>query len=682
MMTRMAGALALVLVASGCTAGPSTDSRATERTSEIDASQIRLVAFDSCKETLDALRKAAAEHGVGFGEFAYRNGAAKGTMPEAPIAGAPQPAVPDAAAAPGGDNAGNRAGNRAGDTSLDHSTTNNHESGVDEADLVKTDGRRIVTVVDGTLRVVDAKSRRVAGSLNLDLARGKDGDPYGFAASQLLLHKDRALVIVNRQYGFPMPVDDLARQGMPADIMPHPGQIGGSRLVLVDLAGSPRVLGSLTVDGAYLDARQIGATARVVVKSGPRLPYRYPDGVKDPAQVDKENRDVVAKSTPEQWLPRFELEQGGRKEKGHVGCGDVVRPAEYTGQTMLTVYTFDLAKALTSGDPLTVVADGETVYATGSTLYVAHGDWGNPVAQKRRPGGSVEQTEIHQFDIGKPGRPRYSASGAVPGALLNQYAMSEHDGHLRVATTSTRYQPELWKTPEADSPPPRTPPQPQTQSSVYVLSAEGRTLTQVGRVDGLGKGERIYAVRFAGDLGYVVTFRQTDPVYTLDLRDPRRPRVTGELKINGYSAYLHPVDDKTLIGIGQEATGEGRQLGTQVSVFDVSDPAKPRRVAQHHVRDSSSEAEFDPHAFLYWPRTGTLVIPLMLHTGPQNPGALILELKDGLLTERGVVRHPATAKDPSIRRSLVIDDTLWTVSASGLRAGGVTSLVEQSWIPF
>ena len=112
---------------------------------------------------------------------------------------------------------------------------------------------------------------------------------------------------------------------------------------------------------------------------------------------------------------------------------------------------------------------------------------------------------------------------------------------------------------------------------MYVLRAD--TLTKVGELDGLGKRQRIYAVRFIGALGYVVTFQQMDPLYTLDLRDPAAPRIAGTLELSGYSAYLHPASDRTLIGIGQEATAEGRPLGLQISLFDVSNPSHPRRLA-------------------------------------------------------------------------------------------------------
>src|SRR5262249_27258747 len=129
-------------------------------------------------------------------------------------------------------------------------------------------------------------------------------------------------------------------------------------------------------------------------------------------------------------------------------------------------------------------------------------------------------------------------------------------------------------------------------------------LHEVGHVGGLGKGERIYGVRFVGPAGYVVTFRQTDPLYVVDLRDPATPRVAGELKINGYSAYLHPAGNGRLIGVGRSADDKGRATGMQVSLFDVADPTRPARIAQYVLPGGYTEAEYDPHAFLYWQPTG------------------------------------------------------------------------------
>jgi len=276
-----------------------------------------------------------------------------------------------------------------------------------------------------------------------------------------------------------------------------------------------------------------------------------------------------------------------------------------------------------------------------------------------------EETEVHRFDLGRPGAPAYVASGKVPGRLLNQYALSEHEGHLRVATTLT--------TGDGRS----------SASGVHVLATG--TMAEVGKVGGLGAGERIYSVRFIGPVGYVVTFRQVDPLYTLDLRDPAAPRTTGELKITGYSAYLHPGAEGRLIGIGQEASEQGRTLGTQVSLFDVSDPAAPRRLSQLFQKDSGSEAEWDPHAFLHWPETGITVVPLSSYgEGEQETGAVVLKITDSKVSRVGMIKHPAPKGEnhqPGIQRSMIIGDSIWTFSYQGAQVNDATTLARQAWIP-
>jgi uncharacterized secreted protein with C-terminal beta-propeller domain len=368
-----------------------------------------------------------------------------------------------------------------------------------------------------------------------------------------------------------------------------------------------------------------------------------------------------------------------REEGRLVDCAQVSRPAAYTGASMLTVLTLDLADRLGTGDPVGIVADGDVVYGTATSLYVAAHE--RPVAidgPVRQPRWRPTRTEVHAFELPGAGRPRYAASGSVAGSLLNQYSLSEHDGRLRVATTL-----DLGNGRDSccDGPP-------RTESAIAVLARQGDRLVQVGRLAGLGKGERIYAVRFMGPVGYVVTFRQTDPLYTVDLTDPARPRAVGELKIPGYSAYLHPTGGTTLLGVGQDATEQGRRLGTQVSLFDVGDPARPRRTAQHQVDGGQSEVEFDPHAFLWWPSAagsagGLAVLPV---TGPYADrlgrpatGALVLRVGADRLDQVGTVRHPGGAP---VRRALVVGDTLWTVSDAGARAVALTDLAERAWVPF
>jgi uncharacterized secreted protein with C-terminal beta-propeller domain len=234
--------------------------------------------------------------------------------------------------------------------------------------------------------------------------------------------------------------------------------------------------------------------------------------------------------------------------------------------------------------------------------------------------------------------------------------------------------------------------QEQSQSMVTVLERQGDVLAQVGQVSGLGPGERIYSVRFIGDTGYVVTFRETDPLYTVDLSDPAKPTVTGELKITGFSAYLHPAGDGRLIGVGQEATTQGQTTGTQVSLFDTSNRAGATRVAQYHLQNSYSEAETDPHAFLYWPDAGLVVLPVngyeMTSDGMPMGAALVLKLEGDSFTEIARISHETAFEggpgpvEIAPRRTLVIGTELWTVSEAGVMVNALDGMAQVAWVPF
>ena len=408
------------------------------------------------------------------------------------------------------------------------------------------------------------------------------------------------------------------------------------------------------------------------------------------------------------WLPRIEVTTGTSTTKTEIGCDAVSRPATYTGASLLTVLSFDLVTpSLDRSQPITLVADGDVVYSNGPSLYVSSDQsWRRGITADGKP--LEASTEIYRFETSGTARPQFVGGGKVPGYLINQYAMSEWDGYLRVATTTG----ETWA--QGGNTPP-------SQSGIHILSTNGGTLTEVGRVDGLGKGERIYAVRFIGPTGYVVTFRQTDPLYTVDLSQPRAPKVRGALKIPGYSAYLHPGEGSTLIGIGQNANNQGRTNGTQVSLFDVADLTDPARIATYTIEGGSSQAEVDPHAFLYWPAERLLVVPLQrweavgggdLPATPIDPGsgsgggtsgstgagfapdakvqaaptigALLLRVDGTTITRLGFLSQPADPGGyaPAIERSLIIGSTLWTVSRQGLLATDLHSWQHLTWLAF
>ena len=670
-----------LLVISGCTGGAVRS--AAHQDVAVRSGPVRLTSFHGCGEELAALRK-AAEASVGPYGLPGLASSVNGTVYPAAAAGAAHAAAGAGAAAPAAVPA--------------YSGTNDYVAGVDEPDLVKTDGRRIVTVANGVLEVIDAASRTVTGRLDLSAP----GEDMAYQPANLLLSGDHALVLTSAG-----PVAGGAA-GSGDSAQP----VYGSRLLLVDLAGRPSVMSSYTIEGSLIDARQIGPAVRVVISSQPRLNFpAQPESTSNTQRVAA-NQAVVSRAGLDAWLPQYEEMSGGATSTGHIACSAVSRPATYSGANLLTVLTFDLTlDALGSGDGVSIVADGNTVYSTDTSLYVAGDErWlaeaatadagpgmpaGGAGSTPGRRAAIGQQTDIYRFDITSPGPPRFAGGGSVPGYLIDQYALSEWQGYLRIATTTGT----SWAL--ADGPPADAQ---ASSSAVYVMSTRGPVMRLAAHVAGLGLTERIYSVRFMGPVGYVVTFRQTDPLYTVDLSDPARPRVRGSVALTGYSAYLHPASGTRLIGIGRQADAMGHVGGTQVSLFDVSDLAAPTRLATFALAGAISRAEFDPHAFLYWPGSHLMVVPLQV-TGPvagapvtpgvaaqspdgPQPGALVLRISDSGITETGFITQPDTTNTTGypgfspIERSLVIGQTLWTISTAGAMASDLTTLRQQGWVPF
>ncbi len=509
-----------------------------------------------------------------------------------------------------------------------YSTTNNQVAGVDEPDTIKNDGERILTIMNGTLYYVevDGGTGHLAGSLAL----GEGWDHRFFMSG------DRALVFSQGDAQIVPLLESAAR------IMPN--WSGPVTLVQeVDLSDPAhmRVTHTLRIEGGYLSARAIDGTVRLVISSYPSdLPFVYPSG---PAAEDlalETNKRVIQQSTLEDWLPSYTLFAGEEvMEQGLVaGCDQTHRPAEFAGFDTLSVLTLDIAQGLDPAGAAAVIADGETVYASTERLYVATNVWvptdliGDPRLNTLEEEYS---TAIHAFDITGDGPARYLASGSVDGHLLNQFSMDEFDGHLRVATTDGS----PWSATDA------------SESAVSVLAVDGNSLVEVGRVGDLGHGESIYSVRFVGPTGYVVTFRQTDPLYVVDLSNPAAPRVASELEITGYSAYLHPLSDGLLLGVGREATAEGQVTGAKVSLFDVSDPANPRTIDTWDLADGYTDVEYDHLAFLYWAPEQIAVLP-MQDWAHNFVGAVVLKTDDGLREVGRITHEPREVTGESDCRQL------------------------------
>ena len=585
---------------------------------------VELVSYTNCDAALAQLREHGQRHLAAYRPVRFYP----------PYYDALRPAV----AVPAAGVPGNLEDGSSPQVPPDHSVTNNQEAGVDEPDIVETDGNRVVSVSNGVLRVVDTASHQVTGTLDLTSYAGAD-------EAQLLMSGNRLLVILGSatpSYYGPI-VYDYYREPTSTS----------TTYLLVDLSGaSPQNESTLHPKGSFVDARMIDGTVRLVVDSRPRIALPVAHGKLRGAKLRAAERRAVAHTPLDAWQPSYTITSGGTTTTDQVQCTDVFHPQTYTGAALLTVYSVDLAQGFDQLNPVTLAANAATVYASPTSLYVANQEY--------------HRTHIHRFDISAPGRPTYLGTGTVPGLLLDSYSLSEYDGSLRAITTATgRYG--------------------QTRSTTaYVLDAD--TLKETGHVGGLGRGEQVHAVRFLGPLAYLVTFKQVDPFYVLDLSDPAHPRAAAELKVSGYSDYLHPVGDGRLLGVGEDVAHR-MVRGLQVSLYDVSDLARPQRIA-NVVRDHTpGESDLDPHAFLYWPDSGTAVIPIDSWNSAQSGAVLVVHVSSDGLRPVGLIRNPrvSTVDDPydsGIERSIYIGGSIWTMSSSGLAVSDGSSLHRQAWIPF
>lgn len=546
------------------------------------ANDASLRRMQSCDDLKDRLSEVITEALV-KGRYGYRGGVAL---------------EDDAVNAPAeGDASG---GDQGADAPEDYTGTNNQEEGVDELDLVKTNGTHLFVAQDASLHVVKSWPAEDSEKLaTLDLPGWANG---------LFLADDKLVVFVQLNQS-PFPGDDGTERGW------YPA----TRVLVVDVSdpSSPTIEREVDIDGWTADARMVDGEVTFVQNQYMAIPSafwellwsddaaypEYPTDWNDEEAWEAAEAEARAYLAPrvealvasldlDTVLPRWRTE-AGEDVAAMYACEDIYAPQVLTPLSMLSVVQLDPETGELGSTGL--MSDGWTIYASQSHLYVAQTSqwwWGFEDEGK---------SHVHKFDLKSGAEPDYLASGVVDGWMYDSYAMSEFEGHLRVATTDLI---DWWSfDPEAQAEEPA--------NNVFVLEDDGAgSLDVVGHVGGIAPGERIYAVRMMGEKGYVVTFRQVDPLFTVDLSDPTDPRVVGELIMPGYSAYLHPVGDDHLLAVGMAGLDTGELTGLAVTMFDVSDFANPSILHQHEVGGNGwswSEALWDPHAFTY--HRDTLTIP-------------------------------------------------------------------------
>ena len=471
--------------------------------------------------------------------------------------------------------------------------TNVQEAGVDEPDVVKTDGELVHRIDDDELTTYDATGDEVTELARLDLD--------GLADAEILLVGDRVVAI-----GANLPRRE-----------------GDTRMVVVDVGdpAAPVVTGTWVYDAELVTARLNGDVVRLVLANGlPELDFVRPGDDLGERSARQENEEVVRASTLDDWLPHVVEVTADDTLDPATGdlvadCGDVAVPGDHdAGLGTMTVVGLDPSRPA-ERTVSAVATDARTTYFSTDRMYLATGTgWGwccglvgtRPFPAGQEPDGT---TRLYAFALDGAAT-EHVASGEVDGRIRDRWAMDSADGVLRLALGATQATGNF--------------------SSIVTLREDDGDLREVGRLDGLGRNEDIKAVRWFDDLAILVTFRQVDPLYAVDLTDVEEPTSLGVLKIPGYSEYLHPLGSDRMIGIGQAADPSGRVTGAQAALFDVTDLTHPRRLdTVEYPPSSQAGAATDPRQFTWLPDQRTALTVVSKGWPGRTGWVSVLRLADG-----------------------------------------------------
>ena len=446
--------------------------------------------------------------------------------------------------------------------------TNVQEAGVDEPDTVKTDGTTLYRLRDHRLTTYDVSGARPEELASISLPQLRQGE--------LLLVEDRLVAV-----------------GQSTTLRGAGGEPGTRVLTLnVSDPAAPAVIDELSLTATVVTARLHDGVVRVVTRNDlPELDFVHPDGDRGERGARLHNEKLVRDTTLADWLPQADGESV-------VEC-DAVAVPEDPDAAPGTVTTLALSPTEeTEPRAVAVATSTDIAYFSSDRLYLAtmpqwpvfmprlgEGTDSSPIAP-----GRAGRSSLYAFELDGD-ETAFVAAGEVDGAIADRWSMDSVDGVLRVALGAT----------EATG----------NFNSVVTLAEDDGVLVERGRVDKLGIDEEIKSVRWFDDVALVVTFRQTDPLYAVDLADPRRPRLLGELKIPGFSQYLHPLGPRRMIGIGQDADSEGTTRGAQAALFNVRNLADLERLDVFtYPRETEAGAAQDPRQFTWLPerRTALTVI--------------------------------------------------------------------------
>jgi len=565
-------------------------------------------------------------------------------------------------------------------TEGDFSSTNIQETGVDEADVVKTDGRYIYVAGERQVAIVDtanADAIEYAGSIDVE---GFVDDIYLFNKTLIILYTP------DNGEGNPWIGDDDL---IPMDIgipywIPVNAKIG---ILLSDITNpeKPVTLKDIQIDGFLVASRLTGGHLHVISRflpDIPRIDVWYDGTDDDRTETINENKDILADLTLDDFIPSYHSfdEKGALTETGRlIETEDFLSPADPNGGSVISILSVDLSDLSKDLQSIGFISDVHEIYASTESLYLLSTSYDDIIAINAAVKETFFQTRIYQFDLSDTPL-TYVAYGEVPGHILNQFSMGEYNQVLRIATT-TGY---VWDG--------------SSQNHVFCLKRQKKTLEIIGKLENLAPGERIYSARFIGERGFLVTFVEIDPLFTLDLSDPENPIVAGELKIPGYSTYIHPIGDNHLLTIGKHAINDVDATwyqGLQISLFDISTFETPELISTKKIgaRGSESEALYNHKALTFFKNNTRFALPVSLyeHLTPQpNPWDFGEPTFKGIYAYRiseqntieflGRIPLDITMADifyyPDWMRTIFIEDRIFAVNSESVKADPVLSIAE------
>jgi inhibitor of cysteine peptidase len=609
----------------------------------------------------------------------------------------------------------------AGGYANDYSQTNVQVQGVDEADVVKTDGEYIYKITNNKLivaRAFPAEEMKVVTTLDF----GQEMYPL-----EMYVDEQYLTVILNKYYYQAEPyVRDTFENSVQVLVYD-----------LSDRVNLPKVR-EVEIDGSYVSSRKIGSTLYLV--NNKYLEYyllkEHPEAIITPGYRDSAQGGEIKRIGYEEicYFPRnpqpnyliiagINLDTKSKQQtevKTYLGAGQNVYCSLENLYVAVPEYQYEHREPVPLPEPLPEPlaepadkpeeeAGAEPAGGSGQAVQVSPDTAvSNKIRADILPRPIIRITEqntgVYKFNL-QDGSPQYVGKGTVPGNILNQFSMDEHNGYFRIATTKQEYgQQEVGMT-----------------NNLFILD-QGLNVT--GRIENIAPGERIYSVRFLGDRGYMVTFKTVDPLFVLDLKDPNNPSILGELKIPGYSNYLHPYDENHIIGFGKEAieveephwSGQGTvknayYLGMKIALFDVSNVHNPVEKFKIEIGDRGTDSElfWNHKALLFSKEKNILAFPVTVYERNQDAmfkddylarldprlacgepvfqGVFVYSLSPARGFElQGMITHQPEGRiidlqrsgrydyNRDIGRSLYIGDILYTISNGYLQANELGNL--------